>query len=196
MLDIKAPVSGSIVEQNIQRGGLLKSLDASANLFTIADLSTVWVLCDLYEDNLADVTVGDQAVVTFTAYPDHRPQFAAHVAQISRVMDPSSRTAKVRLELPNSQGLLRPGMFGTTRFISTKKLERAVVPATAVLRLHDKCWVFRKEGEKQFRRVEVATGILLADGMQEIKSGLRAGDVVIVDSFDVRDQCGARLAID
>jgi cobalt-zinc-cadmium efflux system membrane fusion protein len=144
IIAIRAPINGTIVEQNITGGTGVKSLDNSPNLFTIADLSRVWVLCDVYENMLAQVHLGDFAEVRLAAYPD-RP-LRARVSNISRVLDPSTRAAKVRLELNNANHLMRAGMFATAIFRSKKEKLRPVVPASAVLRLHDKDWVFKPEG--------------------------------------------------
>lgn len=181
IINVKAPITGTIVEQNTTRGAAVKSLDNSPNLFTIADLSHVWVLCDLYENNLSQVRVGDHAEVTLNAYPD-RP-LKARVGHISRVLDPATRTAKVRLEVANPQGLLRPGMFAVARFKSRNEKDRTVVPTSAILRLHDKDWVFRSEGARRFRRTEVQTGPSLDKGFQEILSGLKPGDKVVENAL-------------
>src|SRR6185437_3787965 len=119
------------------------------DLFTIADLSEVWVMCDVYENNLAQVRVGDSAEVRLAAYPD-RP-LRGRVGKIMSVLDPATRTAKVRLELPNPHGLLKPGMFATAKFVSQASTRRVFVPASAILRLHDKDWVFRPAGGRIFR---------------------------------------------
>ncbi len=177
ILDVTAPVSGTVVEQNIQASGGVKSLDNSPNLFTIADLSQVWIVCDLYENNLSQVKVGDNAEVRLSAYPDR--VFKARVSNISRVLDPATRTAKVRLEVPNNSGVLRPGMFATAHFFAQGTTERIALPATAVLRLHDKDWIFRPAGDKQFRREEVASGAAATESRQYIIAGVKAGDRVV-----------------
>ena len=181
LVEVHAPIAGTIVEQNTTGGETIKSLDNSPNLLTIADLSRVWVLCDIYENNLADVQVGDRAEVRLNAYPD-RP-LSGRVSGISRVLDPTTRTAKVRIELENPDGLLRPGMFATARFVSQATTTHAVAPASAVLRLEDRSWVFREEGPSGFRRSEVQAGRVLPDGTQEILSGLAPGDRVVTDAL-------------
>ena len=181
IIEIHAPIAGTIVEQNTTGGEAIKSLDNSPNLLTIADLSRVWVLCDVYENNLADVHIGDRAEVVLNAYPD-RP-LAGTVSDISRVLDPTTRTAKVRIELENPDGLLRPGMFATARFVSQTTTTHAVAPASAVLRLEDRSWVFREEGPARFRRSEVQAGRVLPDGTQEILTGLTPGDPVVADAL-------------
>lgn len=181
IVPVRAPISGTIVEQNITGGTGVKSLDNSPNLFTIADLSHVWVLCDVYENMLPRVRIGDFAEVRLSAYPDRRLQ--ARVGNISRVLDPTTRTAKVRLELDNPDRLMRVGMFVTAIFRSKQQQLRPVVPATAVLRLHDKDWVFRPEGGNRFRRTEVQAGGTTSDGMRLILAGLSAGDKVVANAL-------------
>ncbi len=182
IIELRAPVSGTIVEQNVAGHEGVKSLDNSPNLFTIADLSQVWVLCDVYENDLAEVHLGDSAELRLNAYPDKT--FHAQVADISRVLDPNTRAAKVRLVLPNTGGMFRPGMFAVATFRSRKTREHLVVPATAVMRLQDKDWVFRKDGQNQFRKLEVRTSGATADGFQELQDGVRAGDEIVTNALE------------
>jgi cobalt-zinc-cadmium efflux system membrane fusion protein len=182
MIDLRAPVAGTIVEQNVAGFEGVKSLDNTPNLFTIADLSQVWVICDVFENDLGDVHLGDTAEIKLNAFTDH--VFKGKVADISRVLDPVTRAAKVRIVLKNPDGALRPGMFAAAKFESRKTTERVVVPATAIMRLHDKDWVFRKESDKNFRRVVVQADGLAPDGTQEIRDGLKAGDEVIANALE------------
>jgi cobalt-zinc-cadmium efflux system membrane fusion protein len=182
-IELRAPVSGTIVEQNVTSSAGVKSLDNSPNLFTIADLSRVWVLCDVYENNLQQVKVGDRATVRLNAYPDR--SLTARVSNISRVLDPATRTAKVRLELENREGILRPGMFATVLFTSQQMVSRAVLPASAVLRLHDKDWVFIPAGGARFKRVEIQTAPGSRDQQQAVLSGLRPGDRVVANALQL-----------
>jgi cobalt-zinc-cadmium efflux system membrane fusion protein len=181
IVEVKAPISGTIVEQNITGGTGVRSMDNSPNLFTIADLSRVWVLCDVYENNLSQVRLGDFAEVRLNAYPDQA--LKGRISNISRVLDPNTRTTKVRLELDNERRLLRAGMFATATFRSQSKQLRSVVSAKAVLRLHDKDWVFRAEGGHRFRRIEVQAGRVSSDGLQEILAGLAPGDQIVVNAL-------------
>ena len=161
LIEIRAPVSGTIIEQNVTSAAGVKSLDNSPNLFTIADLSNVWILCDVYENDLARVHVGDRAEIELNAYPDRR--LAGRVTNISKLLDPNTRAAKVRIELPNESGILRPNMFATVHFVSQGTQTRTVVPSSAVLRLQDRDWVFVKLNDQQFRRTEVQAGPVNAD---------------------------------
>ena len=139
------------------------------------------MLCDVYENNLAQVHTGDRAEIELNAYPDRR--FEGRVANISKLLDPNTRTAKVRIELSNAKGILRPNMFAVVHFVSQGFQSRAVVPASAVLRLQDRDWVFIKLSENQFRRTEVQAGPAHPDGMQQILTGVRAGDQVVANAL-------------
>jgi membrane fusion protein, heavy metal efflux system len=182
LIDLRAPVAGTIVEQNVAGFEGVKSLDNTPNLFTIADLSQVWVVCDVFENDLGDVHLGDAAEIRLNAFEDRR--FSGTVADISRVLDPTTRSAKVRIVLANPDGALRPGMFAVAKFRSRKVTNRVVVPATAIMRLHDRDWVFRKEGGNSFRRVVVQADGLAPDGVQEIREGVKPGDEVVANALE------------
>jgi membrane fusion protein, heavy metal efflux system len=182
LIDLKAPVAGTIVEQNVAGYEGVKSLDNTPNLFTVADLGQVWVVCDVFENDLGEVHVGDSAEIRLNAFPDRG--FKGKVADISRVLDPSTRSAKVRIVLGNADGALRPGMYAVATFRSRKLTNRVVVPATAIMRLHDKDWVFRKEGDKRFRKIVVQADGLAPDGMQEIRDGVKPGDDLVTNALE------------
>ncbi len=194
LIELKAPVSGTIVEQNVAGFEGVKSLDNTVNLFTIADLSQVWVVCDVFENDLGEVHVGDAANIRMNAFPDR--VFQGRVADISRVLDPNTRSAKVRVVLGNGDGALRSGMFAVATFRSHKLTDRVVVSSTAVIRLHDKDWIFRKESEKQFRKIEVQADGLAPDGMQEIRSGLKPGDELVTNALEFSTEVAERRSGD
>jgi cobalt-zinc-cadmium efflux system membrane fusion protein len=181
IIEVLAPVSGTIVEQNVTTAAGVKSLDNAPNLFTIADLSHVWMLCDVYENNLAQVHLGDRAQVQLNAYPERRLE--GRISNISSLLDPNTRTAKVRIDLPNPAGLMKPNMFGTVRFVSQGEVARLAVPAAAVLRLQDRDWVFVKLNDRQFRRTEVQALPAVNDGYQVIVSGVNAGAQVAANAL-------------
>ena len=181
LIEIHAPVSGTIIEQNVTSAAGVKSLDNSPNLFTIADLSRVWILCDVYENDLARVHLGDRAEIELSAYPNRR--LAGRVANISKLLDPNTRAAKVRIELSNEAGILRPNMFATTHFVSQGTETRTVIPSSAVLRLQDRDWVFVKLNGQRFRRTEVQAGPVDADRTQQVLGGLRPGDQVVTNAL-------------
>ncbi len=183
VIEVKSPASGVIVEQNTTGGEGVKSLDNSPSLFTVADLSRVWVMCDVYENDLADLRLGDSAEVRLNAYPD-RP-VRGRVTNISPLLDQATRSAKVRLELANGLRLMRPGMFAAAQFVSRTRSERLVTPASAILRLHDRDWVFRAEDGGRFRRTEVKAGAAVGSDRQEILSGgVRAGDRIVANALE------------
>jgi cobalt-zinc-cadmium efflux system membrane fusion protein len=188
LISIRAPISGSIVEQNVTSGTGVRSLDNSPNLFTIADLSQVWVLCDVYENDLHRVRLGDPAEVRLNAFPDR--VFTGRVGNISTVLDPSLRTAKVRLELANPGGLMRIGMFATATFRSRREQLQPTIPTTAIMRLHDKDWVFVPLGGPHFRRLEVQTGPVVSGGNQVVLSGLTVGGKVVANALQFSSAAG------
>ncbi len=180
IVDILAPVSGVITEQNVTAQAGVKTLDNSPNLFTIADLSDVWVICDVYENDLSKIHIGENAEVRLNAYPGR--VFSARISNIGAILDPTIRTAKVRLEMHNP-GLMRIGMFVTATFHGQAQETRAAVPATAVLHLHDRDWVYVPVDNGAFRRVEVAAGKMLPPNLQEIVSGIKPGDQVVTNAL-------------
>jgi cobalt-zinc-cadmium efflux system membrane fusion protein len=180
IVDVIAPATGVITEQNVTNAAGVKSLDNSPNLFTISDLSRVWIVCDVYENDLPTVRVGDTADIRLTAYPDQ--VLKGRISNIGAVLDPTIRTAKVRIEVANP-GVLRIGMFVTATFRGRTTETRAVVPATAVLHLRDREWVYVPVATDRFERREVVGGQMLPDGMQEIRSGLRPGERVVANAL-------------
>jgi cobalt-zinc-cadmium efflux system membrane fusion protein len=181
LIEIHAPVSGTIIEQNVTSAAGVKSLDNSPNLFTIADLSNVWILCDVFENDLARVHLGDRAEIELNAYPNRR--LAGRVTNISKLLDANTRAAKVRIELPNAAGILRPNMFAAIHFVAQGTATRTVIPSSAVLRLQDRDWVFVKLDGRRFRRTEVQAGPVNADKTQQILSGLHPGDQVVTTAL-------------
>ena len=180
IVEVVAPVSGVITEQNVTNAAGVKTLDNSPNLFTISDLSRVWVICDVHENELSTVRVGDTADIHLAAYPDK--MLTGRISNIGEVLDPSLRTAKVRIEIANP-GLMRIGMFVTATFRGQSTQTRAVVPATAILHLHDREWVYVPVGSAQFQRLEVKTGDTLPDHLQEVVSGLQPGQRVVSNAL-------------
>jgi cobalt-zinc-cadmium efflux system membrane fusion protein len=179
LVDIVAPVSGVITDQQVTAASGTQGL-ASPGAFTISDLSHVWVMCDVYENDLAFAQVGEYADIRLNAYPDK--VLRARISNIGPILDPNLHTAKVRLEVENP-GFMRLGMFVRATFQGQRKELHAVVPATAVLHLHDRDWVYVPAGKAQFRRVEVAGGEMLPGKMQEIRSGIHPGERVVQNAL-------------
>jgi membrane fusion protein, heavy metal efflux system len=183
VIDIRAPISGVITDQEVTNAAGVAGL-SSPNPFTISDLSTVWVLCDVYENDLPTVRVGDTAQIRLDAYPDR--VFSGRIGNIGPVLDPNIRTAKVRIEVANP-GLMRVGMFATVTFHGQRQQRFAAVPATAILHLHDRDWVYVPAGGRQFRRVEITDGDMLPGNMQVILTGITAGQQVVVNALDFQN---------
>jgi membrane fusion protein, heavy metal efflux system len=179
IVDILAPISGVITDQQVTNASGVQGLSA-ANPFTISDLSRVWIVCDVYENDVPEVHIGDTADVRLNAYPDQ--VIKGKVSNIGAVLDPALRSAKVRIEVKN-EGEMRPGMFATAAFKGQKKESYATVPATAILHLHDRDWVYIPDAGNKFRRIPVIAGASLPDKIQEIKSGLKPGDQVVRDAL-------------
>jgi len=184
VIDVYAPISGVVVAQNVTNASAAGvNLSGSANAFTIADLSVVWIVCDVYENDIPKVQLGQEARISVNAWPDRT--ITGRVSDIGPILDPSIRTAKVRIEVPNP-GYLKLGMFGTATFTSSQKEKHAAVPADAVLHLHDRNWVFVPTGDKQFKRVEVHAGKMLPGNKQELlpsNGGISPGQQVVSNAL-------------
>ena len=183
IVDIVAPVSGVITDQQVTNAAGVQSL-STTNPFTISDLSHVWILCDVYENDLPNVRLGETADVTPNAYPDQ--VIEGRISNIGAVLDPSLRTAKVRIEVRNS-GTLRPGMFVTATFHGLKKEMHTAVPASAIVHLHDRDWVYVPVEGGKFRRIEVTSGNMLPNRMQELLSGLQPGQKVVANALELQN---------
>jgi cobalt-zinc-cadmium efflux system membrane fusion protein len=179
IIEVHAPVSGVITDQQITDQAGVQALTAP-NPFTISDLSHVWIICDVYENDLAQVHVGEFADIHLNAYPGR--VLTARVNNILPILDPNIRTAKVRLELENP-GIMRFGMFATATFHGLNKEHHATVPSAAILHLHDRDWVYMPAGNGHFRRTEVDAGNMLPGNLQEIRSGVRPGEQVVTSAL-------------
>ena len=186
LVSVTAPISGVIVSQNITNAAATGvSLAGSATAFTIADLSTVWVLCDVYENDIPKISLGQEAHIKVNAYPDK--SLTGHVSDIGPVLDPQLRTAKVRIQLDNP-GFLKLGMFVTATFTSKQTEQHAVVPADAILHLHDREWVFIPAGDNHFKRVEIHSGQTLPNNRQVILSGIDPGQSVVSNALQLETE--------
>jgi cobalt-zinc-cadmium efflux system membrane fusion protein len=181
MVDIFAPTSGVITDQQVTVGSLVQAYNTPYP-FTISDLSSIWVVCDVYENDLATVRLGDNAEITLNAYPDR--MFRGKVSNIGAILDPNLRTAKVRIEVPNP-GNMRLGMFARATFRGQTREMHTIVPASAILHMHDRDFVYIPAPENKFRRVEVVGGDVPPDNtsLQEVKSGLKPGDQVVTNAL-------------
>ena len=183
VVDVVAPISGVITDQQVTNSSGVQGL-SGPNPFTISDLSYVWIICDVYENDLDAVKVGEYADIRLNAYPNQVVR--GRIDNVLPVLDPTIRTAKVRIEVPNS-GSMRVGMFVTATFYCKQPVVRAVVPSTAILHLHDRDWVYASIGSGHFKRQEVASGATLPANMQEVVSGLKPGDQVVSNALELQN---------
>jgi cobalt-zinc-cadmium efflux system membrane fusion protein len=183
IVEVTAPVLGVITDQQITDGSGVQAL-TPPNPFTISNISHVWIICDVYENNMAQVHIGEYADIHLAAYPNR--VLKGRISNILPMVDPNIRTAKVRLEVENP-GLMRLGMFVTATFHGLGAERHASVPATAILHLHDREWVYTPLGNGRFRRLEVAGGEMLSGNLQEILSGLNPGDQVVLNALVFQD---------
>lgn len=183
IVNVYAPISGVVVAQNVTDAAAAGvTYSGSSTAFTIANLSDVWVICNVYENDIPSIHLGQPADIRLNAYPDK--VLTGIISNISPILDPNLRTAQVRLQVHNP-GFMDIGMFITASFHG-KHLERhAAVPVDAVLHLHDQNWVFVPAGGKQFRRVAVNAGQMLPDNRQEIVSGISAGQQVVSNALSL-----------
>jgi cobalt-zinc-cadmium efflux system membrane fusion protein len=179
IVDIVAPVSGVITDQEVTNAAGVQGL-SSPNPFTISDLSYVWVVCDVHENDLPNVRVGETADIRLNAYQNH--DLKGTISNIGAILDQNIRTAKVRMEVRNP-GFMRPGMFATATFHGLNKEVHTVIPASAILHLHDRDWVYVPTDDNKFRRLEVVSGESLPNQMQEVLSGLQAGQKVVTNAL-------------
>ncbi|MGD0507094.1 MAG: efflux RND transporter periplasmic adaptor subunit [Terriglobales bacterium] len=179
IVDITAPISGVITDQQVTNAAGVQGL-SGPNPFTISDLSYVWIVCDVYENDLDAVHIGGYADIRLNAYP--KQVLKGRIDNILPVLDPNLRTAKVRLEVPNP-GMMRVGMFVTATFYGKQPETRAAVPATAILHLHDREWVYTPVSTGHFKRLEVVTGNMLPGNLQEVVSGIKPGDRVVSNAL-------------
>ena len=183
IVDIHAPVSGVITDQQVTTAGGVQAL-SGPNPFTISDLSHVWIVCDVYENQLSFVRIGEYADIHLAAYPE--TALHGRIDNIGPILDPTIRTAKVRLQVENP-GLMRVGMFVTATFRARQQEVRAAVPASSILHLHDRDWVYLAAGDGQFRRAEVTAGAMLPGNVQEIKSGIAPGQQVATNALELQN---------
>lgn len=183
IVDVVAPITGIITDQQIVNAGGVQGL-SGPNTFTISDLSQVWIVCNVYENDLPAVHVGQRADIHLNAYPKEALQ--GKIGDIEPILDPNLRTTKVRIEVTNP-GFLRIGMFVTATFHGEEQETHAALPATAVLHLHDRDWVYVSVGGGRFRRTEVVGGEMLPGNLQEIVSGIQPGQPVASNALELQN---------
>ncbi|MEW5993100.1 MAG: efflux RND transporter periplasmic adaptor subunit [Candidatus Zixiibacteriota bacterium] len=169
---LRAPFDGIIIKYDVAAGEVVET---ERELFTIADLSTVWVQADVYEKDISSIHRGQEVKIIVDAYPGET--FFGKISYVSDFLDPKTRTAKVRCEVPNHQGRLKLEMFATIQIPSHLGREAVMIPTTAVQQIDDKPVVFIKISDSEFQKRDAQLGFQ-SDGWVEIKSGLKAGEIV------------------
>jgi len=182
VIPVRSPMAGTLIDRNLTPGQFVQA-DSTA-LLTIADLTTVWVLVDVFERDIHLIQVGQKVQVVAAAYPDRR--FPASVERISDKVDPDSRTLKVRLLVSNPNVLLKPEMFITSSLELSGGGAAISVPAGAVFTEDGKSYVFAAKTDRRFeRRLIVAAPD--AEGRLRVTSGLRVGERIVTDGAMLLD---------
>lgn len=179
-VSLVAPASGVVLDVSAAAGEFSKSLESANALITIADLSTIWIVGDVYEKDVAKLDRGKQVTVTLQAYPER--QWSGRIESISGALDPTTRTLKVRVMLPNSDQRLKPEMFGAIH-VKAGTHQALLVPAAAILHDANTTSVFVNNGGKPEQRT-VTVGQTV-DGNVEVVSGLREGEEVAADGAEL-----------
>jgi cobalt-zinc-cadmium efflux system membrane fusion protein len=172
---VPAPISGKVLEMSIVNGEFRN--DLSAPLLTIADLSSVWVTSDVPETAIRFIRPGEPVRIELAAYPGET--FRGRVTLIGDMVDPQTRTVKVRAELPNPQGRLKPEMFGTIQ-LSEQMESRPMVPASAIVASEGITLVWRETAKGVFEKAAVTTGIQMGNRIAVVE-GLKPNDRIVVD---------------
>ena len=173
LFSLTSPITGIVVERNATIGATVGS---DANVFKIIDLSRVWIDANVFEKDLERVRRGQEVKVSVPAFPES--SFSGRVILINSVVDPETRSVKVRTEVPNPDGRLKPDMFANVQIITDLHRASISIPQSAVLNDGGKTVVFVAEGTGYKKRVVIA-GIQSSDRI-EIRDGLNPGDKVVV----------------
>jgi cobalt-zinc-cadmium efflux system membrane fusion protein len=179
-VSLVAPASGVVLDVSAAAGEFSKSLESANPLITIADLNTIWIVGDVYEKDVAKLSLGKPVTITLQAYPDK--QWSSRIESISGALDPATRTLKVRIALPNADQRIKPEMFGTIH-VKTGTHQALVVPAAAIIREGSTTTTFVKVGGKT-QQCAVTTGQTI-DGKVEITGGLHPGDEVAAEGAEL-----------
>ncbi len=173
-LPVDAPISGFVIEKNVVQGQMV---DAGMKLYRLADLGIVWVLAQVYEQDLPFVRLGQEVVVKVASFPDR--EFRGRVTFIYPTVDEKTRTATVRLEFENPGYFLKPGMFVSAQIHAQLEASAILVPDEAVLRSGERNTVFVALAGGKFEAHQVTLGAEAAHGMIQVLSGLDAGERIV-----------------
>ncbi|HWZ27913.1 MAG TPA: efflux RND transporter periplasmic adaptor subunit [Gemmatimonadales bacterium] len=181
VIAVAAPRSGVVLDVGAAPGEYVKSLDNATPLCTVADLSTVWAVGDVYENAVAGIRMGDPVEVSAPAYSG--AHWEARVATVGDVVDTLSRTLKIRIVLRNEDGRLKPAMFVTIRVVRGRRVA-VVVPRRAVLVAGTSAYVFVQKSPGHFERRDIVLGADAGDRV-EVTAGLAAGDTIAVEGAEL-----------
>jgi membrane fusion protein, heavy metal efflux system len=176
-IPVRAPIGGTVVERTATNGQFVGPEHGA--ILTIGDLSTVWVQADVFERDLRFITIGLPAEVTTAAYPDER--FTARVARIGAVVDPQTRTTKVRFLVANPGARLKPGMFATISLHQPSAAAALTVPVNAVFVESGRTFAYVQVGDREFSRRDVEAVPSGRRDRLRITRGLQPGDRVVSD---------------
>lgn len=171
---IYSPLSGTVMERHLTLGEVVEPVKP---LLTVADLSNLWVIADVPENDIYRIRKGQTVAIVVSAYPEK--VFKGKIGYISEVIDPETRVVKVRAEVGNEKGMLKPEMFATVRISTSESEEVLAVPASAIQRDGDKSIVFVAVGEHEFEKRVVEIGPRL-DGLHRVFSGVKEGERIVV----------------
>jgi membrane fusion protein, heavy metal efflux system len=174
-LIIAAPISGTVVDRQVGPGQVLRT-DMPAPLFQISSLSTLWAQGDVFESDLPNIRIGAPAEIRVDSYP--KQVFPARVSFINPTVDPATRTVRVRCEVDNRKGLLKPDMFAMMKIIAAAKKSVPVIPASAVVARGEDSFVLVEEAPGRFRKRKVEIGREV-DGSVMINSGVKVGERIV-----------------
>jgi cobalt-zinc-cadmium efflux system membrane fusion protein len=176
-LVVKAPRAGTVLDVGAAPGEFSQALSAPAPLATVADISTLWALGDMYEQDFAAAKLGENAEVTLNAYPGQK--WTGRVSVVSGAVDPNTRTLRLRVVLENGDARIKPQMFGSIRIVKSNS-KGILVPAAAVVREGSDAYMFVEKGDGHFERRTVTIGRTV-DGSLEISSGVNDGETIVTD---------------
>ncbi|MEO8875653.1 MAG: efflux RND transporter periplasmic adaptor subunit [Polyangiaceae bacterium] len=176
LMTVVSPIAGRVIDLSTAPGQYQN--DPATVLMIVADLSTVWVTANVQEKDIRRVSQGDEAVATFVAYPGEN--FSGHVLFVGDLLDPETRTIKVRVAFPNPDTRLKPGMFATVTF-KNKAIPEIVVPTTAVVISGEKSQVFVEKAPWTFEKRVVEVGEQV-NGRIAIAHGLDVGDRIVIEN--------------
>jgi cobalt-zinc-cadmium efflux system membrane fusion protein len=174
---VKAPRSGVVLDVGAAPGEFSQALSAATPMCTVADISTIWAIGDIYEKDLSAAKSGAAAQVTLNAYPGQA--WKGRVGVVSDAVDPITRTLHVRVILPNADARIKPAMFGTIRILRSST-QGILVPTSAVIREGNDAYIFVGKGNGRFERRNVKLGRTI-DGSLEILSSVTVGDTIVSD---------------